>query len=61
MDIVLATRNKMKIKETRRITAGMPITILLPDDFPDCPETESSPVFYYCRISKITINIAIFF
>jgi XTP/dITP diphosphohydrolase len=39
MDIVLATRNKKKIEEIRRITANMPITILSLDDFPDCPET----------------------
>jgi XTP/dITP diphosphohydrolase len=39
MEIVLATRNKKKIEEIRRITAGLPITILSLDDFPDCPET----------------------
>jgi len=39
MEIVLATRNKKKIEEIGRITAGLPITILSPDNFPDCPET----------------------
>jgi len=39
MEIVLATRNKKKIEEIRRITADLPITILSLDDFPDCPET----------------------
>lgn len=39
MDIVLATRNKKKVEEIRRITAGLPITVLSLDDFPDCPET----------------------
>jgi len=38
MDIVLATRNKKKIEEIRRITAGIPITILSLDDYPLCPE-----------------------
>jgi XTP/dITP diphosphohydrolase len=39
MEIVLATRNKKKIEEIRRITAGLPITILSLDDFSGCPET----------------------
>lgn len=39
MEIVLATRNKKKIEEIRRITAGLPISILSLDNFPDCPET----------------------
>ncbi len=39
MEIVLATRNKKKLEEIKRITAGLPITILSLQDFPDCPET----------------------
>jgi XTP/dITP diphosphohydrolase len=39
MDIVLATRNKKKVEEIRRITAGLPINVLSLDDFPLCPET----------------------
>ncbi len=39
MEIVLATRNKKKIEEIKRIIAGLPITILSLDDYPDCPET----------------------
>ncbi len=39
MEIVLATRNKKKIDEIKRITADLPITILSLDNFPDCPET----------------------
>jgi XTP/dITP diphosphohydrolase len=39
MEIVLATRNKKKIEEIRRITAGLPVTILSLDNFPGCPET----------------------
>jgi XTP/dITP diphosphohydrolase len=39
MEIVLATRNKKKIEEIRRITADLPITILSLDNFSDCPET----------------------
>ncbi len=39
MEIVLATRNKKKIEEIKRITADLPITILSLSDFPHCPET----------------------
>ncbi len=39
MEIVLATRNKKKIEEIKRITADLPVTILSLDNFPDCPET----------------------
>jgi XTP/dITP diphosphohydrolase len=38
MDIVLATRNKKKIEEIKRITAGLPITVLSLADFSHCPE-----------------------
>ena len=38
MDIVLATRNKKKIGEMKRITKDMGISILTLDDFPGCPE-----------------------
>jgi XTP/dITP diphosphohydrolase len=39
MEIVLATRNKKKIEEIKRITVDLPVTILSLDNFPDCPET----------------------
>ena len=39
MEIVLATRNKKKIEEIRRITSDLSVTILSLDNFPDCPET----------------------
>ena len=39
MEIVLATRNKKKIEEIKRIIAGLPVSILSLDDYPACPET----------------------
>jgi XTP/dITP diphosphohydrolase len=39
MEIVLATRNKKKIEEIRRICADLPVTILSLDNYPDFPET----------------------
>lgn len=38
MEIVLATRNKKKLEEIKRIVAGLPITVLSLDYFPDCPD-----------------------
>jgi len=40
MDIVLATRNKKKIEEIKRIIADLSISILTLDDFIGCPEVE---------------------
>lgn len=39
MELVLATRNKKKIEEIKRIVAGLPVSVLSLDDYPDCPET----------------------
>jgi XTP/dITP diphosphohydrolase len=39
MDIVLATRNKKKVEEIKRLFKGLPITVLSLDNYPDCPET----------------------
>jgi len=38
MNIVLATRNKKKVEEIKRIVKDMPVTIYTLDDFPGCPE-----------------------
>jgi XTP/dITP diphosphohydrolase len=55
MEIVLATRNRKKIEEIRRITTDLPITILSLDNFPDCPETvEDRESFEGNAIKKAT-------
>ncbi len=40
LELVIATRNKKKIEEIRRILDGMPLTLYSLDDFPGCPEVE---------------------
>jgi XTP/dITP diphosphohydrolase len=40
MEIVFATRNKKKLEELKRITAGLPIVVLSLDDYPNCPEVK---------------------
>jgi XTP/dITP diphosphohydrolase len=38
VQLVVATRNKKKIQEIKRILEGMPVELLTLDDFPGCPE-----------------------
>jgi XTP/dITP diphosphohydrolase len=38
MVIVLATRNRKKVREMKRMFAGYDIEFRTMDDFPDCPE-----------------------
>ena len=40
MKIVLATRNRKKVEEIRRVMEGKGISFLTLDDFPDCPEVD---------------------
>jgi XTP/dITP diphosphohydrolase len=55
MEIVLATRNKKKVEEIKRITADLPISILSLDNFPECPETvEDRDTFEGNAIKKAT-------
>lgn len=55
MEIVLATRNKKKVEEIRRITADLKVTILSLDDVGDCPETvEDCETFEGNAVKKAT-------
>lgn len=56
MEIVIATRNKKKIEEIRRITADLPISILSLDNFPDSPETvvEDRDTFEGNAVKKVS-------
>ena len=61
MNIVLATRNKKKIDEIKRIVKDMPVTIYTLDDFPGGPEViedgktfEENAVKKASAISKYT-------
>jgi len=60
MEIVLATRNKKKIEEISRITAGLPITVLSLDNFPDCPETVEDRDTFEGNASKKALEVAVF-
>jgi XTP/dITP diphosphohydrolase len=42
MELVLATRNRKKIEEIRRITEGLEVRVFTLDDFPGCPDVEEN-------------------
>ena len=58
MDIVLATRNKKKVEEIRRITVGLPITILSLDDYPLCPEVDEDQKTFEGNAKKKAVETA---
>lgn len=58
MDIVLATRNKKKIVEIKRITAGLPVTILSLDDYPHCPEVEEDQKTFEGNAKKKAVEVS---
>ena len=39
-ELVIATRNKKKVGEIKRILQGVPVALYTLDDFPGCPEIE---------------------
>ncbi|MDH4161971.1 MAG: RdgB/HAM1 family non-canonical purine NTP pyrophosphatase [Nitrospirota bacterium] len=60
MDIVLATRNRKKIEEISRITAGLPIHVLSLEDFPACPETVEDRDTFEGNAVKKALEVAVF-
>jgi XTP/dITP diphosphohydrolase len=60
MEIVLATRNKKKIEEIKRITEGMAVTIFTLDDFPGCPEVEEDGITFEENAIKKAVTVAEF-
>ncbi|MFA4918061.1 MAG: XTP/dITP diphosphatase [Thermodesulfovibrionales bacterium] len=58
MDIVLATKNKNKAEELKRITEGMPVSIFTLDDFPGCPETEEDGATFEANAIKKALAAA---
>jgi XTP/dITP diphosphohydrolase len=58
LDIVLATRNRNKAEELKRITEGMPVSVFTLDDFPACPETEEDGATFEANAIKKALAIA---
>ena len=57
MEIVLATGNKKKIEEIKRITADLPITILSLSDYPNCPETVEDKDTFEGNATKKAVEV----
>jgi XTP/dITP diphosphohydrolase len=58
MDIVVATRNRKKVQEIKRITEGMTISILTLDDFPECPEVVEDGTTFEENAIKKAVTVA---
>lgn len=54
----MATRNKRKVEEIKRILAEMPVKILTIEDFPECPEVEEDGRTFEENAVKKALNIA---
>jgi XTP/dITP diphosphohydrolase len=52
MELVVATRNRKKVEEIRRILEGLDVRLLTLDDFPDCPEVEETERSFEGNASK---------
>jgi len=60
MEIVLATTNKKKVEEIKRITEGMAVTIFTLDDFPGCPGVEEDGATFEENAVKKAVSVARF-
>ncbi len=58
MNIVLATRNRKKVEELKRMFAGREITFLTLDDFPGCPEVEEDGKTFQANAKKKALTVA---
>jgi XTP/dITP diphosphohydrolase len=60
MEIVLATRNKKKVEEIRRIVADLEVIILSLDQFPDFPETVEDQTTFEGNAEKKAVEVCHF-
>jgi XTP/dITP diphosphohydrolase len=58
MKIVLASRNKRKVEEIKRMFSGFDIEFLTMNEFPDCPEVEEDGKTFRANAIKKAVNIA---
>lgn len=56
--MVAATRNRKKLEEIRRITEGMPVTLLTLDEFPGCPEVQETEDTFEGNAAAKALSIA---
>ncbi|NPU84607.1 MAG: XTP/dITP diphosphatase [Syntrophaceae bacterium] len=56
--VVFASRNRGKIREIRALLAGLPISLLSLDDFPDAPDVEEDGETFLANAQKKALAIA---
>jgi len=57
-ELVIATRNKRKVEEIRRILEGVPVALSSLDDFPGCPEVDEDADTFEGNAVKKAIAVA---
>lgn len=60
MEIVIATRNKKKVEEFKRILSDINIKLLSMDDFPSCPEVIEDGTTFEENAVKKALSVAKF-
>jgi XTP/dITP diphosphohydrolase len=60
MTIVLATRNRKKVEEIRRIFGGRNVRFVTLDAFPDCPDVEENGKTFRANAVKKAVQVARF-
>jgi XTP/dITP diphosphohydrolase len=58
MEIVLATRNKKKIEEIKRIMTGITVSVFTLNDFLGCPEVEEDGTSFEENAIKKAVTVA---
>lgn len=58
MELVIATRNRKKVEEIRRILHGIPVTLFSLDDFPGCQEVKEDADTFEGNAVKKAVAVA---
>jgi XTP/dITP diphosphohydrolase len=58
LELVLATRNRGKLEEIRRVLRGVPVDLYSLDDFPGCPEVEEDAETFKGNAVKKALSVS---
>lgn len=58
IELVIATRNRKKVEEIKRILQGIPVTLYSLDDFAGCPEIEEDELTFEGNAVKKAVAVA---
>src|SRR3990172_11324944 len=57
-ELVIATRNRKKVEEIKRILEGLPVVLYTLDDFPGCPEVAEDADTFEGNAVKKAVAVA---